>query len=208
MKSTIHELKNLISKIMSKKSILILPSIILLFLVNACTPLPTGGPVSANVNYTVHNATYYALPNPLGLRSSEPLDFDFDSDGIIDFSLSSNGIGAISINFNASDIACIARIDASNKTKNFNLAESINNSAIWNANTVYLLSNDNVFGPQVVYEPTPKADGTVILGIRYLKNGDFYFGWIKLYNDKKNQITVIESAFNNIPNQAILAGKK
>ena len=108
MKSTILLFKNFTSKIVSKKSLLILPSIILLFLVNACTPLPTGGPVSANVNYIVHNATYYALPNPLGLRSSEPLDFDFDSDGIIDFSLSSNGIGAISINFNTSDIASIA----------------------------------------------------------------------------------------------------
>ncbi len=205
MKSTIHELKNYTSKIISKKSILFLSSIVLLFLINACTLLPTGGPVSANRDYKVHNETFFALLSTPGL---ETLDFDLNDDGYRDLNVGTANSGYIYISGSSEVLLASTYQTIPNKLKDFSLSEPIDLSNNWNSNGAQLLYNYSGLSGQVITEPTPKPDGTVLLGIRYLKNGDFYFGWMKLYNDKKNQITVIESCFNTIPNQPILAGKK
>jgi hypothetical protein len=191
-----------------KKSILILPSIILLFLVNACTLLPTGGSVSSNINYTVHNATLYALTNLFGPPGVETLDFDLTEDGYVDFNVGTTHSGYVYI-YGGGEVSVASTFTSPYNTtilKDFVLSEPISSSNYWNSTGTQLLYHD-VTG-QIAFSPTPKADGTIILGIRYLKNGDYYFGWIKLYNDKINRITVIESAFNKLPNQLILAGKK
>lgn len=204
MKLPIHELKNLISKIMSKKSILILPSIVLLILVNACTPLPTGGPVSANVIYKVHNKTIKIDADGINYPNNI-LGIDVNNDSINDVFITREEYTSLYLSVSFGTNTKTAEVsDSIRYMKVFRLNETIGNVIYWQSflqNILYYTYNNTVQSYNNASE--------CILGLEIQNGINYNYGWVKLYLNKlTKEVTVIESAYNTVPNQSILAGKK
>jgi hypothetical protein len=195
-----------------KKSILILPSIILLFLVNACTPLPTGGPVSANTIYKAYNTLSYSITS--GIEGSESTaNLDINNDGINDIKV------YITANLLVR-LASVNNVDFGTNNgavKAFPLNESIGVSSVFAKNDFYVV-NRSFIGAGWVSDiensfsnPTDKY-----IGIRYKNGNDYNYGWLRIYIKSilvnntflGYQINIVESSFNSLVNQSIQAGKK
>ncbi len=219
MKSTINKLNNFTSKMVSKKSLLILSSIILLFLVNACTPLPTGGPVSANRIYKVHNAEFKTIFSDWsGLNESIATDFDLNNDGINDVRFDVYAYGGL-VKLQSINNTHFASLNGS--IKPFNLLESISNSNQWNNlinDTIRAIYNQSYIN---YYSEIPTVwNGTttsiIYIGFKIINGNNENFGWFKLTFDRILSgefmggvaVKLIESNYNTIPNQTILAGVK
>lgn len=211
MKSTIQELKNFTSKMVSKKSILILPSIVLLFLVNACTPLPTGGPVSANRVYKVHNKKVKMFADQNTNWPYDSTGIDVNNDNIPDFYIVIDGYDIYELFLLPNNNTELAINTNSNPTlfDQFNLSEPINDSNNWDFNRRYIMTSD-ITGMYIqTIITTNNGAGACILGLRINDGTNYNYAWVKLdFNILTKEVTVIESAYNTLANQPILAGKK
>ncbi len=216
MKSTIHELKNFTSKIMSKKSLLILPSIVLLFLVNACTPLPTGGPVSTNVIYKVFNKHFTSSNPDMSVCGGDitPYNMDINNDNVNDITITGTCSNVIMTNISNIDF-CVS--PTTNKIKSFSVSESIDNSLNFNSQRFGIYNSYGWFptdiGSGIEASPIPNNANTHYIGFRYKVGNDYHYGWMNININVINiaigaEIYIVESAYNNLPNQPILAGKK
>ncbi len=188
-----------------KKSLLILPSIILLFLVNACTPLPTGGPVSANIIYKVQNKKGKIIPIGQTSNQFDSLPIEINNDNINDFYLIRNNSSPILISIapvNNTKFA-ITSFAGSYLMSHYFLSQPIGSTDYWQTGLPAIMQS---------YDGTTVDAGdfgTNIYGLQ-IKNGmDFNYAWIRIdCNALTKEVTIIESAYNTIPNQPILAGKK
>ena len=193
-----------------KKSILILPSIVLLFLVNACTPLPTGGPVSSNVIYKVYNKSYNVSYLDNARNDMDSFYVDINNDSYEDIMINSTGWWVLLKVINGIEFATVVdTINHVDKIKSFALNGPVNTVETFN-NTAFVPMFGDVRFPSFSSDILNYRDENYI-GYRYFDGSDYYYGWIRIYIKSSflsYDVKIIESAYNTIPNQPILAGKK
>ena len=187
-----------------KKLLLILSSIVLLFLINACTPLPTGGPVSSNVIYKVQNKKGTLAPSGQPTNRYDSLPIEINNDNVNDFYLIRDNSAPLAIWIAPANNTKFATVTVGlTGIKQYALSESINSSNNWQSISIALMQGS--------YDGTSVTGvlGTYIYGLQIKNGSNFNYAWIKLdCNALTKVVTVIESAYNTTPNQAILAGKK
>lgn len=199
-----------------KKSLLILPSIILIFLVNACTPLPTGGPVSTNIIYKVFNKHFTAKNPDMVACGGDigPYNMDINNDNVNDITITSTCSNVTMTNISNIDF-CVS--PTTNKIKSFSLSENINNSLNFTSQSFTVYNAYGWFtseiGSGIEASPIPNNANTRYIAFRYKVGNDYHYGWMNININVINiaigaEIYIVESAYNNLPNQAILAGKK
>ena len=192
-----------------KKSLLILPSIILLFLVNACTPLPTGGPVSANVIYNLYNKNYVVSNSDFANSNIDTFYVDVNNDSYEDLMINSCGWWVRLKVINGIEFATVTDFANYGAIKSFALNTPISSNETY-GNTEFTAIFGNVLN--IINPYTSEIYGTNpdhYIGYNYFDGSYYYYGWIRIYvNTTTHSATVIESAYNTIPNQPILSGKK
>ncbi|MFN8297024.1 MAG: hypothetical protein U0T69_12565 [Chitinophagales bacterium] len=214
MKSKIHELKYQTNKILSKttKTLFLSTAILLLSaFATSCIPnLPTGGPVSPNIIYILQNKSIPNSGSPANYFDS--VGIDANNDSVFDlYMIRNNGsLGSIGLASSPNTEFAGTTDTFPSYYKIYNLNEPVSNSNAW-AGFHY----GSLYGPNITLGgtsiiPNTNLNGSGFFGFR-IKNGSNYnYGWTKISINilDPKLITLVETAYNTVPNQSINAGIK
>jgi hypothetical protein len=207
---------------------LIIPFISILIFSSSCvkqtTPVtktsPPANPPSPQIIYTDVNPDSVILDSTL----HRLYDFDLNNDGIIDFVFTET-LGAAT--------PCRTQTDGTKYAGHIKPASGSNNAIIYDGDVDIALPLDSLslidsnanwttdslnklFYLVVAGSPAEcyTSEGAWFygadkyLGLKFIKNGNTYYGWARLRDGVfAASLTLIDYAYNNIPNQQILAGQ-
>jgi hypothetical protein len=171
----------------------------------------------ADMFYTLSNETI------LSSNSSSPLIADVNNDGVPDYGFSfasvTNSSGthlyALESSYNGSTALTGATDNAysgSGSVSNYKSGDKIDGSLRqgeqWKADFGVLAAR-HTNGTNITYDGNWANETEQMMSIKLDANGHIYFGWIRLkYSKTEQKITLVDFAYNRLPERPVTAGQK